>query len=256
MRIDFDIPFSQSTETPAQQLTAWARARERLHHLDHRHPEQVAQATQDANHLAGELCADLVSAGAIPDDSPAYRCPDPECRQTPVLLLDVDGVLNPKLDTETAAATGYTRHTFTLPAPHRRELSPWLNLQHGDWLRGLALDGLELVWCTGWEHAAADHIAPVLGLRQMFVLEVGRFDAAVFEGRSAKAEAVTSWLADRPAVWLDDVHGPVDHQWARDRTADGIPTLLVTVVPTQGFAEQHLTMIKNWLAANDLTTLA
>lgn len=250
MQIDFDVPFQGSNQSPAMQLTAWAQMRERLHHLDVHHPEEVERVTRDANNLAGELCADLVSAGAIEDVGP-HRCPHPECQ--PVLLLDVDGVLNPRLEPEAAAAAGYTRHTFTLTTQYPQTISPWLNLQHGQWLRELADHGLQLAWCTSWEHAAAQHIAPVLGLPEMPVVEVGPMGGAVFDGCSAKAPAVTSWLGDRPAVWLDDVHGAGDHKWARDRTENGIPTLLVTVVPSEGFIRSQVDAITRWLHGDELT---
>ncbi|MEU8310448.1 HAD domain-containing protein [Actinomadura sp. NPDC048955] len=246
-RIDFAAPFQQSTQTHAQALTAWARKRERLHHLVNHHPEEVEQAEQEINILAGEFCADLIGDGAIEDANP-HRCPHPSCR--PVLLLDVDGVLNPHLEPDAAAAAGYRRHTFTL-TPYQRRISPWLNPQHGQWLRELA-EHLQLVWCTSWEHAAAQHIAPVLGLPEMAVVEVGPMGGAVFDGRSAKADAVNCWLGNRPAVWLDDVHGVGDHQWARDRNEDCDPTLLVTVNPTQGFIRPHVDVILQWLHDNQL----
>src|SRR6478752_5980459 len=94
-----------------------------------------------------------------------------------MLLMDVDGPLNPYAAKAHRRPEGYTTHRLMTPRwaavqrrrmtemglPNRRAkpLRVWLNPDHGSALAALPFD---LVWATTWEHEANECVAPLLGL--------------------------------------------------------------------------------------------
>jgi hypothetical protein len=80
----------------------------------------------------------------------------------PLLYLDIDGVLNPVCPT--AAFTAHDILDYTV----------LLCDDHPAWLRELA-DMYTLVWATTWEHDANRHIAPLLGLDPLPVVELSGY---------------------------------------------------------------------------------
>src|SRR5665213_3690063 len=80
----------------------------------------------------------------------------------PVILLDVDGPLNPFDAKPTKRPEGYLTHRYEWKAPKSgKPLRVWLNPLHGPLLDAL---GAEIVWATAWEHEANTWIAPKIGL--------------------------------------------------------------------------------------------
>lgn len=128
----------------------------------------------------------------------------------PIVALDVDGVLMPRL-----------------------------NPEYGRWLTALS-GRCELVWATSWQHDANWHIAPALGLPELPVIE--------FPGL-VKIPQVEAWSASRPLAWLDDGFESTAHAWAAWRTATRAPTLLVPVDPTEGLSPTHCATVSAWLDA-------
>ncbi|WP_328954622.1 hypothetical protein [Kitasatospora purpeofusca] len=90
----------------------------------------------------------------------------------PLLLLDVDGPLNPFAAQPSEQPTGYGTHhvrpDFLLarfPGKPVEEVEPirlWINPDHGPRLLGLPF---ELVWATAWENAPPLHLVPDLRKR-------------------------------------------------------------------------------------------
>ena len=72
----------------------------------------------------------------------------------PLLLLDVDGVLNPFA--AAACPPGYTEHEF-FPGEDPVRLCP----AHGPWLRELAAR-FRIVWATAWGADANRLLTPLL----------------------------------------------------------------------------------------------
>jgi hypothetical protein len=128
--------------------------------------------------------------------------------QRPIVALDVDGVL-----------------------------APWLRPEYGRWLLAL-VDRCELVWATSWEHDANGHIAPVIGLPLLRVIE---FPQAV------KLPSVDAWCGSRPLAWIDDFFDPAADSWADARNARGVPTLLVHVNSKKGLSARHCDAVSAWL---------
>lgn len=110
-------------------------------------------------------------------------------------------------------------------------------------LRRLA-DTYELVWATGWEERANDHLPLLLGLADD--LPVLTFDGrARFGTAHWKLEALEEYAKDRPLAWIDDSLDESCYQWARKREA---PTLLVPTESDIGITEAHTEAILDWAA--------
>jgi len=153
----------------------------------------------------------------------------------PILFVDVDGVIS---------LFGFAPGTGPLPGPLH-----WVDgVAHcipedvGQRLVTLA-ESFELVWATGWEERANEHLPYLLKLpfRELPCL---RFDGrAVFGSAHWKVDAVDEYAADRPAAWIDDNLGEECHAWAKGRSA---PTLLVETSPSVGLTDEHVSMLLNW----------
>ena len=136
----------------------------------------------------------------------------PDDAHTPLLLVDVDGVLS-------VFGAGVDRDDC-VPAlvegiPH------WLSRSAAAALARIA-PAFECVWCTGWEDRADGHLPHLLGLPP-------------------------GWrhlsFRDRPAVWIDDAHDERCREWAATRLG---PTLLVTTDPVIGLTESDATRALEW----------
>jgi hypothetical protein len=152
----------------------------------------------------------------------------------PVLLVDVDGVLNPWLAAD--CPPGFSVHDFF---PGERVL---LSPAHGELLLSLA-GAYELVWATAWEHRANRLICPVLSLPVMPVIEFP------LDGRDVyfrKLPAVIEAVGDRPCAWIDDEHQPDHYTWAQRR---GVPTLMVDIDPAEGLTSDVVARLADWAAA-------
>lgn len=156
----------------------------------------------------------------------------PASEPRPLLLLDVDGVLNPF-----AAPTcppGYREHAFFPDddPPVR------LNESHAPWLTTLAQE-YDLAWATGWEDEANTYLAPVFGLPR---LPVVRFPPTPF-APAQKVPPIAAFTGDRPTAWVDDAHTPEAWEWANSRTA---PTLLLPTDPARGLTRETVEELLNW----------
>jgi len=132
----------------------------------------------------------------------------------PLLLIDVDGVLNPYVRPGTTLGAQYATHRIG-------EQVVRLTTSHGEWLHRLA-ELYELVWATTWDADANALIGPIIGAPpNLPVISVTDRDAKDW---TWKLPAVERFVADRPLAWLDDDPGQGADEWAAART---IPTLLV-----------------------------
>jgi hypothetical protein len=107
----------------------------------------------------------------------------------------------------------------------------------------LALEAaFELVWASGWEERANEHLPHLLGLpRELPFL---RFARAV--GRSNahwKLDAIETYAGGRALAWIDDAFNPACHEWAQVRPA---PTLLVQTEPEQGLTAAEAARLQAW----------
>ncbi|MEU7176067.1 hypothetical protein ABZ949_31795 [Micromonospora tulbaghiae] len=165
---------------------------------------------------------------------------------SPVVAIDVDGVLNPA-DPARAETLGYRPHRYDGPAPDGRHVTGtvWLNPDHGPWLRELA-EHARPVWCTSWNHLAAAWIAPRLGLPTTWP-HVPVHAGGVRFGHQNKLSTLYGWVARRPLAVLDDEFGGKDPTTAGQRTGDGVPTLLHPVDPYDGLRRADVDTVLTWL---------
>jgi hypothetical protein len=158
---------------------------------------------------------------------------DDDRNQTPILAVDVDGVIS---------LFGFEEGPAELPGRfHLVDGMPHCIGHHaGTRLRRL-LPHFDLVWATGWEHRANEHLSPLLGLPELPVLRFGpdaRFGTAHW-----KLGPIGEYAAGRPLAWIDDSLDDECRKWAERRAE---PTLLVPVESPRGIEELHVETLVAW----------
>ncbi|MCK5928533.1 MAG: hypothetical protein KAG80_10100 [Nocardioides sp.] len=180
----------------------------------------------------------------------------------PLLLLDVDGPLNPfalldKSGRPSARTPSHYRVHSMRPTgwdvKHMPPLRVLLNSWHGEQLRSLADDHFTLVWATTWEHDANTWIAPVLGLPDLPVIEFGeqRWTQTRIAGNdSFKTPTIAAWTRrfapGIPWAWVDDqVSGRRDRQWLRRELGPTAPPFLtMRINPGEGLVAEHFDRLR------------
>ncbi|WP_084964677.1 HAD domain-containing protein [Thermoactinospora rubra] len=156
----------------------------------------------------------------------------------PLVLVDVDGVLNPL-----AARPGFRRYQCAI---RDETYTVRLNEAHGTWLMELALSArAELVWATTWEEAANEWIAPRIGLPPLPVIPMAP-DLPCELGEMFKTPHVAEYVAGRPFVWFDDQVFEEDEKYLGARRGIG-PFLLINVDPRLGLTREHIECAREWL---------
>lgn len=134
----------------------------------------------------------------------------------PLLLLDVDGPLNPYAARAHRRPEGYTTHrmrpTGWREAESAKPLRVWLHPGHGAELRALA-DAYELVWATTWKDEANDWIGPPLGLPRLPFIDWPSLHGRAPRGTFWKTQYVLEYAGGRPFAWIDDDIGPMDREY-------------------------------------------
>ncbi|MFE3762563.1 hypothetical protein ACFXPI_12465 [Streptomyces sp. NPDC059104] len=174
--------------------------------------------------------------------------------ERPLLLLDVDGPLNPFRD-PFAALRGYASHrmrpdvwlSYRDPESRRarRGLRVRLHPAHGARLLALPFD---LAWATAWTHQANTLIAPRIGLPDdLPVIEWPELFARDPDGLFWKTRPLLDWAAGRPFAWVDDMITAEDRAWVAAHHPS--PALLLRVHPRHGLRERDFTALSTWAAA-------
>ena len=191
----------------------------------------------------GHDSSNLTGGGRVhrpggPSDSPRCRY-FPVVHQTvkPIILLDIDGVLNPAV------------------RPGGGSDGPLLRLSNEKraLVRRLARSG-RIAWASTWP---ADTVA---GLEAQLELDVEPLRVTmVFRQSDAgvptpKLTSIARWLSRMDAgdnadwdsvVWIDDVLGPDAREWA---SGHGQPVHLEQPDPDRGLAEVHVARIEAFIA--------
>jgi len=139
-------------------------------------------------------------------------------RDRPLLFVDIDGVIS--LFGFRPDATPQGTWTQVDGIAHLLSATAARHLHD---LRSL----YELVWCSGWEEKANEHLP--------HLLDLGPFEHLSFpvdaDAEHWKLGSVDAFARDRPLAWIDDDHNEACHRWAERRQA---PTLLVATDPPTG----------------------
>jgi hypothetical protein len=153
-------------------------------------------------------------------------------RHKPLLLVDIDGVISLFGGQLTAKAGSF--HSID-GMPH------FLSATAAAHLLQLA-DDFDLVWCSGWEEKADEHLPHLLGLPRG--LPHLRFERDVRRGNAHwKLAAIDAYARERPLAWIDDALSDACHEWAAARAA---PTLLVRTEPADGLTAREAALLSRW----------
>ena len=151
----------------------------------------------------------------------------------PLLLVDIDGVISLFGFDHGRLPEG--RFVAVDGIPH------FLSTDAADQLRALSGE-FELVWCSGWEEKADEHLPLALGLPAGWAHLSFEGDGNG-EGRHWKLASIDRYAGKRALAWVDDAHDDSCHAWAAARSA---PTLLVTTDPAQGLTQAHTATLTAW----------
>lgn len=180
----------------------------------------------------------------------------------PVLLVDVDGPLNPYAAKPHRRPADYETHRLMTPrwraAEQRRArewglantsakpLRVWLNPRHGPALEALPFD---LVWATTWEEEANAYVAPVLGLPELPFIAWSSPRTEPGGGVFWKTPEIVAWAEGRAFAWIDDEITEADRTWVAEHH-DG-PALLHRIDPRRGLVADDFTTLAEWATSLD-----
>ncbi|MEU3839305.1 HAD domain-containing protein [Streptomyces sp. NPDC028635] len=176
-----------------------------------------------------------------------------------MLLVDVDGPLNPYAAKPHRRPAGYRTHRLLTPrweASERRRLAEWglqdkpvkplrvwLDPRHGAALGALPFD---LVWATTWEEEANAFIAPILGLPELPFIAWSARRREAGDDVFWKTPEIVAWAQGRAFAWVDDEITEADRVWVKDHH-DG-PSLLHRVDPRRGLTMDDFAVLTAWAA--------
>jgi HAD domain in Swiss Army Knife RNA repair proteins len=154
----------------------------------------------------------------------------------PLLMVDIDGVIS------LFGASAPVGQRARKGSFHSIEGIPhFLSATAAAHLLALA-PRFELVWASGWEERANEHLPHLLGLPKglpflSFERSVGRSNA------HWKLDAIGTYAAGRPLAWIDDAFNSACREWALQRTS---PTLLLQTDPEVGLTELEALQLEEW----------
>lgn len=182
----------------------------------------------------------------------------------PVLLLDVDGVVN-------ALSKQNPTHVWAAEHWNRAKIKGSDGVEYPfawstpviDWLTGLHTSGrVEIRWHTTWQQDAL-RVGQVLGLPEFAVQECPQWEQAVTNGSALAADLIRACMPPwwkypaaervvaeekRKLIWIDD---DIDLEISR-RTRNALKSVhqLELVCPSQGtgIITKHIAQVENTLA--------
>jgi hypothetical protein len=155
----------------------------------------------------------------------------------PLLMVDIDGVLS-LFGAGAAGRPGDGSFHSIEGIPHFLSATAAAHL--------LALgEQFELVWASGWEERADEHLPHLLGVPAglpflRFTRDVGGHNGARAHW---KLDAIDAYAGRRPLAWLDDALDAACEAWAERRPA---PTLLVRTDPRLGLTQREAGLLLEW----------
>ncbi len=162
----------------------------------------------------------------------------PAAGPRPLLMVDIDGVISlfgaPALRPGAGGPIDGSFHSID-GTPHFLSSTAAAHL--------LALGALfDLVWASGWEERANEHLPHLLGLpRELPFLRFARSPGRA--NAHWKLASIDAYAGARPLAWIDDALGPACQEWAAARPA---PTLLVQTAPERGLTGEEAELLAAW----------
>jgi hypothetical protein len=160
-----------------------------------------------------------------------------------VLAIDIDGVIS--LFGFDASMQPGEPHSPQAPGEFHLidGMLHCISLEAGPRLLRLA-PTYELLWASGWEDRANDHLPAILGVPELPYLT---FDGrAQFGTAHWKLEALDEYAGSRPLAWIDDSLDESCYAWEEER---GAPTLLVPTESEVGLLDAHVEELESWASA-------
>jgi hypothetical protein len=159
----------------------------------------------------------------------------------PVLAVDIDGVISLFGFDESMQPGGGD----VSKAPGEFHLIDGMlhciSLEAGPRLLRLG-EAYELVWASGWEDRANDHLPGILGVPELPYLT---FDGrAQFGTAHWKLDALDDYARSRPLAWIDDSLEESCYEWAEGRSE---PTLLIPTESDVGVLDAHVETLEAWV---------
>ena len=187
----------------------------------------------------------------------------------PLLLLDIDGVMNlfprPLTFGKRAKGEPYPEirdHAVHRVSIHDEQTHPYMIRIPDDApdLISQLQEHFEIAWYTMWNEAANRVFAPLAGIPEFtqFECDWTRGRLAYFASGApewmdkhiwiAKTPLIPTYVGDRPFVWIDDDSAPVDTMYLNDYTDVG-PFHLITVEPHTGLTQAVVDEAIDWATA-------
>ena len=155
----------------------------------------------------------------------------------PVLLVDVDGVISLWGWPEGHPPAG----SWTLVDG----IAHFLSHEAAHQLQVLCAS-FDLVWCTGWEERANEHLPGALGLGPFPYVSFDRLTVKASGHAHWKLAGIDAWTGpERPVAWIDDGLDDGAMAWAAARPG---PTHLEPTVPAEGLTAAHAGRLAAWAA--------
>ena len=181
---------------------------------------------------------------------------DEEMTTRPLLLLDIDGPLNPWEANPNRRPEGYTTHRLDPVDQHgekwtswnRKPIRVWLKPAHGPQLLALA-SRFDLTWASTWGPEADRLIGPAIGLPELSYVNFWAENKNPekperVNGVYWKTPLLLTYAAGRPFVWVDDEISDADREYVAQRHIG--PALLYHVSPRLGLLEPDFEALANW----------
>ncbi len=164
----------------------------------------------------------------------------PPAAEKPLLMVDIDGVISLFWGRRSGAAEQAPAGSFHSieGIPHFLSSTAAAHL--------LELETLfDLVWASGWEEKAEEHLPHLLGLpAQLPFLRFARSPGT--SNAHWKLDAIDAYAGARALAWVDDALTGECERWAAARAA---PTLLVRTAPEHGLTAREAHLLTEWALA-------
>jgi hypothetical protein len=175
----------------------------------------------------------------------------------PLLLIDVDGPLNPYAAKPHRRPEGYSTHRLNpttqdgehWTAAYGKPLRIWLKETHGVELLKLG-EFFDLAWASMWGPEANEWIGPLIGLPELPYVDFWADDphpekaARSDQGIFWKTPLLVEHAAGRPFAWIDDEIHDGDREYiAANHRGPALPHY---VNPRLGLLESDFEALAKW----------